>query len=617
MKRIKATLPVIGKINIDFHSESEEILNYFGEKELNRLDNISHLGVASSVFTGIKHTRYEYMLLQCAIINLIAKLHKHHELFGISSRVSLDGLTRPISSGEELLKIWAILGNYGHTQYTYGVERSILQFSRISNNFKKWFLSDLNNIGMKAWANNVINSYQDYNMHYVIALKRINMIPKKDRIKRRLIYYLRNLLLPIPNIYRNNREFQYKVGKFRELFGIIRLLSMITIDAYYSHLPLRYQLMSAISNLFIVDESEGVAMKNIMTNIAAWLADEIYLHPKAVAAQRYYELKSIENIRAVSKVGIRKKHFMNNILSNGFGKPRKSPLIPLLRIKFDQMPQYLLGKKDIYNTLIEFESKIVNNKTIFISVDRNHHNDAVYIDLLYSRKATLSEVKDTYYSLYIWMIRQLKADILKILRRIDNNIKENNRMYLSFFENRLSDQIKIIHEYFYSLIKYIIGDMYTIEIKRLYSQHTTDNLLYQIKDLDNNVYGNINQNMVEITQFLKNNQMKDDLQEVECLKHFIKNKNPNLLIISPESIVIRDSHGRTKDQWDASVCEFENNKIKISIIEAKNTRHPRQNENEAFKQLLETRKIVKKMHDVKTSRRRIPRLGAVLTLNLE
>lgn len=151
MKRIKATLPVIGKINIDFHSESEEILNYFGEKELNRLDNISHLGVASSVFTGIKHTRYEYMLLQCAIINLIAKLHKHHELFGISSRVSLDGLTRPISSGEELLKIWAILGNYGHTQYTYGVERSILQFSRISNNFKKWFLSDLNNIGMKAW----------------------------------------------------------------------------------------------------------------------------------------------------------------------------------------------------------------------------------------------------------------------------------------------------------------------------------------------------------------------------------------------------------------------------------------------------------------------------------
>jgi hypothetical protein len=42
---------------------------------------IAHLGVATEVFSGITHTRYDYLLLQLAIVKLISKLFKDGAFF--------------------------------------------------------------------------------------------------------------------------------------------------------------------------------------------------------------------------------------------------------------------------------------------------------------------------------------------------------------------------------------------------------------------------------------------------------------------------------------------------------------------------------------------------------
>lgn len=121
MKQINATLPTLGSYNISFHKESAILLDRITDKELNRLSRISHLGTAASVFTGINHTRLEYMLLQCAIIDLLPKLNVAAEQFEMSGKVKLSN-KKIFSSGEELLKCWSILSSIGHTKYTYGVE---------------------------------------------------------------------------------------------------------------------------------------------------------------------------------------------------------------------------------------------------------------------------------------------------------------------------------------------------------------------------------------------------------------------------------------------------------------------------------------------------------------
>src|SRR6267143_56799 len=77
MRRIQATLPTLGNVSVDFFAESDELLQFLGTREIRRLRRVPHLGVAASVFTGVNHSRLEYMLLQCAVIGLVAKLPKH------------------------------------------------------------------------------------------------------------------------------------------------------------------------------------------------------------------------------------------------------------------------------------------------------------------------------------------------------------------------------------------------------------------------------------------------------------------------------------------------------------------------------------------------------------
>src|SRR5687767_7852079 len=105
MRRIHATLPTLGMVAVDFHDESEHVLSLVDDREFRRLRSVPHLGVAGTVFTGVNHSRLEYMLLQCAVIGLVAKIHRNDEQFALSNRVTINGLVDPVSSGEELLKV--------------------------------------------------------------------------------------------------------------------------------------------------------------------------------------------------------------------------------------------------------------------------------------------------------------------------------------------------------------------------------------------------------------------------------------------------------------------------------------------------------------------------------
>lgn len=181
MRRITASFPTLGEVNVDFFSESVQVLDFLGDRELRRLRHVPHLGVAATVFTGSNHSRLEYVLLQCAIVGLIGKLHKHQQIFSISNNVKLDGLRKDVSSGEELLKVWALLSNCGHTNYTLGVERTALQYAQENEGFAKWIIGDYGPMDIHNWSKNVIKEYHDMDFHYLFSLLRIRHLPKGDR----------------------------------------------------------------------------------------------------------------------------------------------------------------------------------------------------------------------------------------------------------------------------------------------------------------------------------------------------------------------------------------------------------------------------------------------------
>jgi len=101
VKKISATLPALGAYTVPFYKESSKILSIFGDKEISRLSRVSHLGTASAVFTGINHSRLEYMLLQCAIINLLPKFNLGTEQFAIGGKVKLSTLAEKSNYPQE------------------------------------------------------------------------------------------------------------------------------------------------------------------------------------------------------------------------------------------------------------------------------------------------------------------------------------------------------------------------------------------------------------------------------------------------------------------------------------------------------------------------------------
>jgi hypothetical protein len=80
------------------HCESERIIQFFGDDELARLGRIDHLGAATPAFPGINHKRLEYVLLQCAIAQIVAKLYKDNPDLALANTVELSGTSSQASS---------------------------------------------------------------------------------------------------------------------------------------------------------------------------------------------------------------------------------------------------------------------------------------------------------------------------------------------------------------------------------------------------------------------------------------------------------------------------------------------------------------------------------------
>lgn len=277
MKVIEANLPALGQYNIKFHCESEETFNFLGDAEIRRLDSINHLGVASYVFTGTNHSRLEYVLLQCAIIELLPKFHKGSEALSLSGRVTIPGQKTKISSGEELLKCWALLTNSGHAQYTFGVERSLLNKANEDKAFKDVLLSRFKG-ELRRESKRIIDEYDDISFHIIFTLLKIERLPKGSRLKARLLRILRLLILPTDSLGIKTSAEKYKIYRLKKLYKRVRLLSIVALDSYYSHHPIRYDVTSALLSLdsFFSDPGVDSNFIRLLEQTAAWIADELY-----------------------------------------------------------------------------------------------------------------------------------------------------------------------------------------------------------------------------------------------------------------------------------------------------------------------------------------------------
>lgn len=630
MKNISATLPALGSYTVPFYKESARVLDIFGDKELNRLSKIAHLGIAASAFTGINHSRLEYMLLQCAIINLLPKFNLGTEQFAVGGKVNLANVRYQISSGEELLKCWSILSNLGHAQYTYGVERSLLSYLRRNKKSQKFVLSIIRQTELRKWSKDVIDNYQDTNIHWVLSILRISQhLPSQNRDKAVVFQCLRNLLLPLEKLEFQSHIDRYKMYRLRKIFEKIRLLSLVALDSYYSHHPIRYQISAAImdlENLFSIQET---GFENLLIQTASWLADELYMHPISSATLRHYEIQSTFKFRKHYNKFFDSekafKDFMGNFMNNGFGQPSSDHLKVFLRMSLSEEQARIFDKKDTYRIRNFLEKEIAEPEKTRIAVLKNPFSKILHIDLLYDRHESKPiDIGRLCSGFLAWFAPAIQAQANSSLEaffpeaEVKHFPKNFRKEFMEMFLRQSFDKFNdVFSQIIQSLIRYLISEDITGSIVEFIpSSRLEKPFLFRLK-LNNlkldSIKANLENSIID-NPFQLN---ADRIQELKAIQHVVRYSCAPLLIVCADKFILRNSEGQHMSEWDGIVLEISQQHTYLNIIEAKNKGTDHQNEKEAFDQLIKCRDLLKRKHNsLKTRRAKITGLGAKLKISL-
>ncbi|MEZ4680535.1 MAG: hypothetical protein R2932_40605 [Caldilineaceae bacterium] len=628
-KQITATLPALGTYTISFYKESATVIDCFGEKELQRLGRVDHLGITSKIFTGASHSRLEYALLQCAIIELLPKFHKDDERFAISNKVILDHLSQPLSSGEELLKSWALLSNFGHMQFTYGPERALLQFVKTSPRFRKKLLDGHWCPDMRRWCENVIDEHVDTDFHFVLTLHRICQMTKRSKTKGMFMHMLRNLLLPLDELHIQEQAQRYKLFRLRKIYGQVRQLCIVALDAYYSHQPIRYQIAGALIDLNrLLDESETRSgFLSLLRETAGWLAEEIYMHPNAAAIVRQYEIdahKKLEREDQRLANGVDKfDDFLRNAMQNGFGEPRVGHLLPFLRMSFPLQDFLRYSTTNLNNIRGELEKRLLHETAIRISVLRNPYSDKIHLDFLISAAdCTPKHIFQLYAKLYTWFARRLEAEAQLALRRLPRFPKAQYDEVLAVLRPHLlavelNQNFSILSALLECFIQFLLPEGYSGVISEYLPSREDDRPIQaQFSYLRGGSYDGLSDKLTSVIKDNPANLPNDRIHELKTLLHVVTHSKAGLIIACTEKFLIKSSTGKRVDDWDGVVLEISEQKVALKVIEAKNGKGYKKAANEAFKQLDTTRELLTRRHKISYRRKRLTKHGAYIEFRL-
>lgn len=246
--RKNVILPSLGNVSVNFYDAAASIAElYQRTNEFERQKGVSHLGLISSEIEGASHSRYEYVMLQCALTDVLDKLHKGSVAQG---SLKVDGKSY---LGNGLLKAWFLLSNFGHLKNTMGDEKALIQFALKRKGFRRQLLRPIRSATLQNWCDTSISNFEYPNFHYVVSAYRVYKDqPRHIEAQDEAAKLIELLLVGLNDLpYRVDKA---KLLQLRSLFKKIRDIAIVTIDGHHSHSPLSIDLISCLVSF---DEIEG------------------------------------------------------------------------------------------------------------------------------------------------------------------------------------------------------------------------------------------------------------------------------------------------------------------------------------------------------------------------
>ena len=587
--RKRITLPSLGNVSVNFYCSSAILFDFYEKLgEFERQKSINHLGLISKEIDGASHTRYEYLMLQCALSDVLDKLHKGSAAQG---SIKVDGISY---NGNCLLKSWFMLSNFGHLKNTYGDEKTLIHYAIKRQGFKSRLLNIIRSPQLKEWAEKVINNFEYQKFHYVIAIYRMykdmrQMVNKQDELAK-----LMELLLI------STDDIPYKVNEtrllqLRSLFKKIRDIAIVTIDGHYSHTPITIDL---ISSLVSFDEIEGGVfgrdISSSLNPLRSMLCEGIYLNPYVLANQRSYEVNALKKLNEMPYNDRTYGQLVNKGLNDGFFKNHKRDLSPFYRIK---IPKELQSSSSFYSELRQISNHIKNGcPNVEVYLDVNPFNNVRYVDFFINDEFSSEHFPKFLFNIISLVTNQLKNliqneghDFFDLIAKIESSAIEkgvskedikgilkpaNSLINNKIWESAEKSLFPSYRDLLWSLIRYFIKDNYRIEIEP--STEEYENYGISIPGLGNGY-------LIESLDKAHNCEIENDedrAHEISMLKHLSKRPYDGYQIVFMVRIKILDL-SQSPDKMiatdiDAALLKISETSFSLDLFEAKNMKKNRE-----------------------------------------
>ncbi len=279
-EKLEVFFPYLGKLTANFHDESKEIYKIFKEKnEIERLQNLEHLGALKFAFKSARHSRLEYITLIMSLIETA----KRSEVVEISSDVKIYGGLE-ISSGEELLKSWTLILNMGHLYLTFATEKCLLLALTQNEEIQAQYLNLIEDEELRNEIHKIIKNEEIYKFYSTISAYRL-FTEFKD-VGEENFKCMVNLL----KSYIIDGEDE-KIKKLKEIFIIIRLIAYLSLDSYYSpsipSININQLLRDPVSlgnfiNSILTERQESSDTLNILDQLNLYLYQNVYISEEAM-----------------------------------------------------------------------------------------------------------------------------------------------------------------------------------------------------------------------------------------------------------------------------------------------------------------------------------------------
>lgn len=289
-------LPYIGKVTTILHNESRDIYKLLEDKkEIERLKKLDHLGALKYTFESAHHSRWEYVILTLALIDVA----KRSKFFGLSSNFKDQKFDLELSSSEELLKSWTLLHNIGHLYLTFTTEKCLLSLLISKRKLKKEYLELIEDDELKEWCKMIIKDENIYKFYHTITAFRLYTEFKSDGEKF-------DKIIKIFKCYIIDNENSEKLNNLKTLFKIIRQISYLALDPQYSPAAasININILLRDPDIFVDFVKSTVEIENdvnLLKQLNLHLYQNVYIGEKAMKNLTLVEISTNERLKEIAK----------------------------------------------------------------------------------------------------------------------------------------------------------------------------------------------------------------------------------------------------------------------------------------------------------------------------